>query len=48
MAPVWEKEVLRHMEMGGLLFSRDQASRMRARVRGDERIFVSMGAGAKK
>ena len=48
MAPVWEKEALRNMEMGGLLFNRDQASRMRARVRGDERILVSMGAGAGK
>jgi hypothetical protein len=48
MAPVWEKKALRHMEMGGLLFSGDQARRMRARVGGDESIFVSMGAGAQK
>ena len=46
MTPVWEEETLRHMEMGGLLFTRDQASRMRARISGGETTFISMGASA--
>lgn len=48
MAAVWEKETLRHIEMGGLLFSRDQATRIRARVSGDERTLVSVGPGTGK
>ncbi len=48
MAAVWEKEIVRHMEMGGLLFSRDQATRMRARVRRAERTLGSVGPGAGK
>lgn len=32
MAPQWETESLRQMNMGELLFTRDQASRMRARI----------------
>jgi hypothetical protein len=43
MAPVWEEEILRRMEMGNLLFSSDQAVRMRARIRGAERTLVSVG-----
>jgi hypothetical protein len=48
MAPVWEAEVLRNMEMGILLFDSDQAARMRARIRNDERTFVTVGASAGK
>lgn len=33
MMPVWREEVLRHMEMGSLLFTRDQAFQMKARIR---------------
>jgi hypothetical protein len=48
MAPVWEKETLRQMEMGSLLFNRDQASRMRARINVGERTLVSLAASAGK
>ena len=43
MAPVWKEEILRRMEMGNLLFSSDQAVRMRARIRSAERTLVSVG-----
>jgi hypothetical protein len=48
MAPVWKKDILRQMEMGNLLFSSEQASRMRARI-GDRGIrMASVGASASK
>jgi hypothetical protein len=48
MTAVWSDEVLRDMEMGSLLFNRDQAIRMRAQIRGSERTLVSRGAGARR
>jgi hypothetical protein len=33
MTPHWEPETLRRMNMGGLLFTREQASRMQERIR---------------
>ena len=44
MTPVWKETVLRRMDMGRLLFTRGQAFRMKARVRGGERTLVSVGA----
>jgi hypothetical protein len=48
MAAVWKEDTLRHMEMGDLLFSRDQASRMRGRIRGDRMTLVSAGTSVGK
>jgi hypothetical protein len=48
MAAVWNEETLRHMEMGGLLFTRDQASRMRGRIRRDRMTLVRVGASTEK
>lgn len=48
MAAVWREEELRTLGMGNLLFSSDQAARMRARIRGSERTLVSVGASAGK
>jgi hypothetical protein len=48
MTPVWRQETLRHMEMGSLLFTRDQAFQMRVRILGGERTLVGSGASAGK
>ena len=40
MEPVWQKEVLREVGMGTLLFTRDQSSLMKARI-GKETVAVS-------
>jgi hypothetical protein len=37
---LWKEEILRRIEMGELLFSRDQASLMRTRIRGAEMTLV--------
>jgi hypothetical protein len=48
MAPVWRKGILRQMEMGNLLFSSEQASRMRARIRDRGLRMAGVGASAGK
>jgi len=48
MTPVWRGEVLRRMDMGSLLFTSEQASAMRARIRGREMGRVSVGATDEK
>lgn len=42
MAPVWEEEILRNMGMGHLLFTREQASLMRARTGRDALRLVGL------
>jgi hypothetical protein len=44
MAAVWREEELRNMGMGTLGFNGDQATRMRARIRGGERTLLSVRA----
>jgi hypothetical protein len=46
MARAWNAEILRDMEMGILLFTPDQASRMRARIGGGGMTLVRVGASA--
>jgi hypothetical protein len=48
MAPVWREEILRHMDMGTLLFTPDQASLMKRRIRDSEMSLASTGAGGGK
>jgi len=46
MAAVWKEEALCNLGMGWVRFNGDQAARMRARIRGGERMLVRMGASA--
>ena len=48
MSPVWRGEVLLRMEMGSLLFTSEQASAMKARIRGQEISLVSVGRSGEK
>jgi hypothetical protein len=45
MSAVWTGDVLRHMEMGVLLFTREQASLKRTRIRGERVSLASVGLG---
>lgn len=47
MTPVWKDQTLRRMEMGSLLFTREQASLMRARIRGGDELSSIEGSGRK-
>jgi hypothetical protein len=48
MAPVWERESLRQVDMGHLLFNQEQGMRMRERVRDDRRMVLFGGKVAIK
>jgi hypothetical protein len=42
MAPVWDEETLKHVGMGDLRFSREQALQMRERMRSDQMNVASL------
>lgn len=47
MTAEWKEETLRHVEMGSLLFTREQAALMRSRI-GGEQMLLAGGAGVAK
>jgi hypothetical protein len=48
MAPVWQKEILRHVNMGDLLFTREQAVRLQLRIRESDTRPVNLKAQAER
>jgi len=48
MTPVWRRELLRRLDMGNLLFTSEQASAMKSRIRGQEMTLISVGASGRK